>query len=164
MAKHTMLLNEYLEENELPSNFSQIEGFKDLFIGEYCDREIGFETTCLFKTKLQHTANLVIPDYVKRIEQLSIAISGVMQPVKTNYTTLNTGKRKSKSTELPIDSEDADPNVVNEQDPSVDNTEVRESGLTAQDELNRLTKLNEGVKIILRDLLKEFDTCFMQIY
>ena len=74
MAKYTELLSEYIEEGgELPPLFDTIEGFSDLFLGEYADREIGFETPALFALKLNYTAALVITPYYKRLAAISIA-------------------------------------------------------------------------------------------
>lgn len=57
MAKYTELFSEYLEGGgELPAAFSQIDGFEDLFIGHFIDKEIGFETEVLFTIKLETKA------------------------------------------------------------------------------------------------------------
>ena len=71
MAKYTELFAEYLESGgELPAAFDEIVGFKDLFIGNFIDKEIGFETEVLFAIKLETKANIVIPVYAERITAL----------------------------------------------------------------------------------------------
>lgn len=83
MAKYTELLSEYIEEGgELPTLFDTIEGFTDLFIGEYADREIGFETPTLFTLKLNYTAALVIPPYSARIAAIKQANELLLTPNK----------------------------------------------------------------------------------
>ena len=68
MAKYTELFAEYLESGgELPAAFDEIVGFKDLFIGHFIDKEIGFETEVLFAIKLETNANLVIGVYADSI-------------------------------------------------------------------------------------------------
>lgn len=88
MAKYTELLAEYLEAGgALPASFEDIEGFRDLFIGEYCDKEIGFETPILFTIKLQARANLLIPPYKDRINELEAIIDKLSNPTKTHTRT-----------------------------------------------------------------------------
>lgn len=83
MAKYTELLSEYIEHGgELPAVFDTIKGFTDLFIGKYCDKEIGFETPILFEIKLNAKANIVIPAYAQRIEELKQAHESLFKPVK----------------------------------------------------------------------------------
>lgn len=88
MAKYTELFSEYLENGgELPAVFDQISGFTELFIGEYCDREIGFETPILFSIKLTARANVVIPPYKARIDELDALLSDLSNPTKTRVKT-----------------------------------------------------------------------------
>ena len=90
MARYTELFAEYLENGgELPAVFSQIEGFEDLFIGEYCDRELGFETPVLFTIKLETKANIVIPEYKQRIDTLKALRENLSNPTKTRLKTGN---------------------------------------------------------------------------
>lgn len=84
MAKYTELFSEYLKDGgELPAVFNTISGFKELFIGEYCDREIGFETPVLFTIKLEIRANTVIPAYAARIKEIEEVLSNLTNPTKT---------------------------------------------------------------------------------
>lgn len=82
---HTELFTQYIANNggadsALPSLFDKIPSitiddevtkFKDAFVLNFCDREIGFETEALFALKLEGRAKLVIPRYVRKLEELS---------------------------------------------------------------------------------------------
>lgn len=90
MAKYTELLSEYIAEGgQLPALFEQILGFSDLFIGEYADREIGFETPTLFHLKLEYKAQLVIPTYKQRISDLEVSRELILNPNKKRVKTGN---------------------------------------------------------------------------
>ena len=81
----TELFTQYIANNggadsALPSLFDKIPSitiddevtkFKDAFVLNFCDREIGFETEALFALKLEGRAKLVIPRYVHKLEELS---------------------------------------------------------------------------------------------
>lgn len=95
MAKYTELLSEYLASGgELPAAFAQIEGFEDLFVAEYIDREIGYETPELFKIKLELLANLVIPPYLARITALENVSNKIIAPNKKRVRTGNTERTR----------------------------------------------------------------------
>ena len=82
---HTELFTQYIAnnggaENALPSLFdkvpnitidNEITTFKDAFILNFCDREIGFETEELFALKLEARAKLVLPFYINKLKQLA---------------------------------------------------------------------------------------------
>lgn len=82
---HTELFTQYIANNggadsALPSLFDKIPSitiddetttFKDAFVLNFCDREIGFETEALFALKLEGRAKLVIPRYVRKLDELS---------------------------------------------------------------------------------------------
>ena len=82
---HTELFTQYIANNggadsALPSLFDKIPSittddetttFKDAFVLNFCDREIGFETEALFALKLEGRAKLVIPRYVHKLEELA---------------------------------------------------------------------------------------------
>ena len=85
MSKYTELLSEYLENNELPTIFDEIAGFKEQFTIYFLDREIGFETEDLFKFKLENYANVLIPLYKVRLQQLTQAITNANNPIKVFY-------------------------------------------------------------------------------
>ena len=81
----TELFTQYIANNggadsALPSLFDKIPPiaiddevtkFKDAFVLNFCDREIGFETEALFALKLEGRAKLVIPRYVRKLDELS---------------------------------------------------------------------------------------------
>lgn len=91
MAKYTETLGEYLEAgHSLPLIFSQIEDFDKYFLARYIDREIGFETETLFGIKLEGKADLVIPLYKDRIDELNAAITALSTP-SFKITKDNTG-------------------------------------------------------------------------
>lgn len=120
MAKYTELFSEYLEDGgELPAVFDTIPGFKELFIGEFLDREIGFETPTLFTVKLETRAKLIIPAYAARIQELEEVLNNLNNPTKKrvktgsitrnygadNYTdtrTLNNGARTQTTKDTPF--------------------------------------------------------------
>lgn len=82
---HTELFTQYIANNggaesALPSLFDKIPSividdetttFKDAFVLNFCDREIGFETEALFALKLEGRAKLIIPRYVRKLEELA---------------------------------------------------------------------------------------------
>lgn len=82
---HTELLTQYIAnnggaENALPTLFDKVPNitiddevttFKDAFILNFCDREIGFETEGLFALKLESCAKLVLPFYINKLKQLA---------------------------------------------------------------------------------------------
>lgn len=172
MAKYTEIFADYVENSgyDLPEAFDEIEGFEDLFLKYYCDKEIGFETENLFAIKLEGYADLYIPPYADRITKLATAWGFVDTPARTHYATTSTeavtGERKSKQTELPINSSTAQPNMVAESDEATDTNDVtydlEENNI--QDKMYMVDKLNEEVHIILLELLRRFEPCFMRIY
>ena len=82
---HTELFTQYIAnnggaENALPTLFDKVPNitiddevttFKDAFILNFCDREIGFETEELFALKLESRAKLVLPFYINKLNQLA---------------------------------------------------------------------------------------------
>ena len=82
---HTELFTQYIAnnggaENALPSLFDKVPSitiddevttFKDAFILNFCEREIGFETEELFALKLEARAKLVLPFYISKLNQLA---------------------------------------------------------------------------------------------
>ena len=82
---HTELFTQYIAnnggaENALPTLFDKVPSitiddevttFKDAFILNFCDREIGFETEELFALKLESRAKLVLPFYINKLNQLA---------------------------------------------------------------------------------------------
>lgn len=195
MAKYTELYIDYVKGGgDIPASFGLIEGFADLFLQRYCASEIGFETEELFALKLESKANLVMGDYAERIRLLAQQYAKIDAPAKTIYEkstlTRNTGARKSTSatdygaqestsTELPFNSQTAEPSIKNnsgaKRDENETNTEAAvdsetrgyersEGGATLDEILRSLEYLNGRVKHVLEECLGEFKPLFMGIY
>lgn len=172
MAKYTELFSEYLEGGgELPSSFSLIENFDNLFKLRFYDHEIGFENETLFSMKLELTASIMIPLYKERIDMLAEAITGAKNPTRTFYekynTIINAGEQSGQTTELPIDSAIAEPNSISHSDAytnSDERTTNREEGANINEKYFIIDKLNEKVKSLIDSLLAEFKSCFMEVY
>ena len=173
MAKYTMLLAEYLQKGgQLPASFSLIQGFEDLFIAKYCDKEIGFETDGLFRIKLEYKANLLIPMYKQRIDMLSAYCTKAENPTKVFYeksTTLsNIGAQKNKTTDLPFNSASAEPNSISDLGERQDTGEVEITKQDDNDTLDELMRmldfLNKDVNTLVQKCLNEFKPLFMGVY
>lgn len=173
MAKYTTLLAEYLKRGgALPASFSLIEGFEDIFKKHFCDHEIGFETDLLFFMKLDEKADLFMQPYADKIARLASAWLTYDAPAKVIYTTenktFNGGETKATTTELPIDSDEAEANLINKADAykNTENrgTQVRETGETHDEAQKAIDFLNTEVKPLILKLLNEFEPCFMQVY
>lgn len=179
MAKYTELLSEYLERGgQLPAAFSQIEGFNDLFIGTYCDREIGFETPVLFEIKLNTRAELVVPLYVQQIAEITAGKTEWENPERTHKIEGGTnhiyGMQFHKTYDRPISGSHnmvSDESITRaskddtytDKDTYTDRKDV-DSGLTAAEVIERRKYLESEHRNIIQDLLKEFEDLFMQVY
>lgn len=180
MAKYTELLAEYLENGgTLPAVFEQIEGFTDLFTGEYIDCEIGFETDALFSIKLEQRAALVMPAYIERISEIEEAYNILKDPTKTRVKSGNIsrkyGERTNGRAEQPYNINANVPSAF--QNPAEVFTELEhtdtetynnvtdtESGYTPSEAGALIQALENQVFILKRQLLKEFDNLFMKVY
>ena len=130
MAKYTETFADYLEGGgELPTAFALIEGFDDLFIKYYCDKEIGFETELLFATKLELYADLYVSKYAEKINKLNSAWLEFDTPAKvyteTDNVTFNGGATRGTVTELPLTATGTNPNTITNND-AYENTNDRE--------------------------------------
>ena len=178
MAKYTELFSEYLENGgALPSLFSEIEGFEELFRLHFADKEIGFETEPLFALKLEEKARLYIPVYKERISLYQEALTKAHNPARVYYekynTTINVGKQTSSSKELPFDSYDG---VSDKTKPSsigvaeaYTNTDERETNrtetsITDLEAIELLNRVNASVEPLILKLLNEFNSCFIGVY
>ena len=170
MAKYTMTLNDYLRQGFSLPSFDSIPGFGDLFLATYCDREIGFETPQLFEIKLKARASLVLPYYQKKIELQGKWQGLLMEPSKTSTfdesVTTNVGQQHNTATELPINTATATPSSladIGEREDTSHRTGTNKEEGSA--DVNAITTaLNYDVRLILKDLLKEFDDLFMGVY
>lgn len=172
MPKYTITLGEYLKNNTLPEIFGNIENFEDLFILEYIDREIGFETEWLFQQKLLGRASLVCPLYIDRINKLKVIEEKLFTQlqVKRNEKkqgAYNLGEQQQKVTNLPFNDSVAEPNSVSESG-AVENTDEIETNysedLRPTDLQLQYNELLDTKKFILRRLLNEFNDLFIKIY
>lgn len=173
MAKYTMLLAEYLQKGgQLPASFALIQGFEDLFVARYCDHEIGFETDELFRIKLEYTAELVMQAYADRIATRAFYWTKANNPVKAYYektkTKTNIGTQQNKTTELPFDAEDAEPNTISDLGEREDNnlleTWKQDNGETIDELMRMLDFLNKDVTTLVQKCLDEFKPLFMGVY
>ena len=180
MARYTELLSEYIENGgSLPAVFDQIENFTELFTLKYADYEIGFETPSLFELKLNGLAELKIPAYKERIEDLqaleALALTGNKTRIKTGAIDRNYGERINSNSDLPSIPYDAGetgkytPTAINKADTYTDtenynNVTDTETGLTATEAADRITRLQGKVKSLIEECLEEFEPLFMQIY
>lgn len=192
MAKYTELLSEYIENGgELPAVFDQIANFEDLFNGRYCDCEIGFETPILFQIKLETRANLIIPQYVKRLSAFEEAEQLLIQPTKkwvksgsityggADTHTFTASDHIRNESELPFVSSTGTPPVTQQYtDKGYTDTDTikkgttetynevtdAESGYTSSEAEALYKALEEPVRILLEDCLNEFKNLFMKVY
>lgn len=164
MAKYTELLFDYLQTNDLPDIFDEITDFKEIFTGHYCDYEIGFETETLFKIKLETKAQIVIPEYKKRITQIDEALSQVLTTTKTRETTIEAGEQASQSYTLPFNSQNVNPTNKAHNDSFTNVDTSVESGATIDENLHIIEELTRKREHIIDVLLLEFKPLFMAIY
>ena len=77
MARYTSYLFEYLNDGfTLPEIFGEVPAvgaktFSELFTSFYKWHEIGYDTEWRFHDELEARANLIVPDYVRRINAVS---------------------------------------------------------------------------------------------
>ena len=171
MAIYTETFAEWLNGGgQLPAEFGEIEGFEDLFTGEYCDKEIGFETPDLFQIKLNARAALVIPAYSSRMKDLQTALTAAQNPTRTEKTTFEEGEYNNKTYEQPINADAGGPtdqtvpSQVFNHSSDKDITTRDYSGYSPDEIGRRIEYLTGEVKILTRALLDEFADLFMAIY
>ncbi len=196
--KYTELFTEYIAnnggaQNALPSLFDKVPNitidgevttFKDAFILNFCDREIGFETEELFALKLESRAKLVLPFYINKLKQLENIdyinakrtelakreISGTIIDGGKDTNTRLKGENPLIDTNLSFN-----PKAVTEQEKnevgyskSTDSTgsdnvtrEFTDSGIEARDLYERILKDTTNV---WNEIFKKFDSLFMQVW
>lgn len=195
---HTELFTQYIAnnggaENALPSLFDKVPNitiddevttFKDAFILNFCDREIGFETEELFALKLESRAKLVLPFYISKLKQLASIdyISAKRTESETRTTTGNiTDGGKDTNTRFKGENPLIDTTLtfnakaVSEQETNEigygknTNTtgsenvtrEYTDSGIEARDLYERV--LNDTINV-WNEIFKKFDSLFMQVW
>ena len=173
MAKYTMLFADYLERGgALPASFDLIDGFEDLFKKHYCDKEIGFETELLFAMKLEEYADIYMQLYADKLTRLTSAFNLFDAGAKVRYVqegkTFTGGEQHGKTTELPFDSTDVEPSLLNDSEEytNTDDTErtETETGGTLDELQRRLEYVNQRAHSIIVDLLNVFKPLFMGVY
>lgn len=169
MAKYTELFAEYLESGgTLPPVFSSIDGFGDLFTYRYADHEIGFETEALFAMKLEERANIIIPQYVKRIAATDAAWLVINNPDRTETKIYDFGLRQTDNTLLPMSPlATAEPNQRTRELSRTDTETTTYAGLTPDEAIRRaeyFQRLDGTAWILIDACLAEFKKLFMQVY
>ena len=168
MSKYTETLLEFLEGGGvLPAAFAEIEGFTDLFLGRYCDCEIGVETEDLFAVKLNQRALLIIPAYVKRIAATDAAWLVVTDPTRKQTRTFDSGEKRSSSSSLPLNAQTAQPSQTAKADAFTDTDTTTFEGMTPDEAIRRaeyFQKLDSTAWILLDACLREFENLFMKVY
>ena len=195
---HTELFTQYIAnnggaENALPSLFDKVPNitiddevttFKDAFILNFCEREIGFETEELFALKLEARAKLVLPFYISKLNQLASIdyISAKRTESETRTTTGNiTDGGKDTNTRFKGENPLIDTTLtfnakaVTEQETNEigygknTNTtgsenvtrEYTDSGIEARDLYERV--LNDTMNV-WNEIFKKFESLFMQVW
>ena len=195
---HTELFTQYIAnnggaENALPSLFDKVPNitiddevttFKDAFILNFCDREIGFETEELFSLKLEARAKLVLPFYISKLNQLASIdyINAKRTESETRTTTGNiTDGGKDTNTRFKGENPLIDTTLafnakaVTEQETNEigygknTNTtgnenvtrEYTDSGIEAHDLYERV--LNDTMNM-WNEIFKKFESLFMQVW
>lgn len=191
MAKYTETLAEWLAGGgELPAAFSDIESFSDIFVGFYCDSEIGFETENLFNTKLNTYAALYVPEYVKKLAALETLYAAVIAPTKKrvqsgnitrNYAgsmVNNIGAQENKTYDEPLNTATAEyPTTIQSNGEREDSSTYKdrvdteayndraesEEGLTSG-EAQAAAEYVAKRENIIHSLLKRFAPLFYMVY
>lgn len=195
---HTELFTQYIANNggaeqALPSLFDKVPNitvddevttFKDAFILNFCDREIGFETEELFSLKLEARAKLVLPFYISKLNQLAsidyINAKRTESEKRTNTGNITDGGKDTNTRfkgENPLIDTTLTFNAkaVTEQETSEigygknTNTtgsenvtrEYTDSGIEARDLYERV--LNDTMNV-WNEIFKKFDSLFMQVW
>lgn len=197
-AEHTEFFTEYIAnnggaENALPSLFDKVPNitiddevttFKDAFILNFCDREIGFETEELFKLKLESRAKLVLPFYISKLNQLAsidyINAKRTETEKRTNTGNITDGGKDTNTrfkgenplidTKLTFNAKAVTEQETNEigygkntNTTGSENVtrEYTDSGIEARDLYERV--LNDTMNV-WNEIFKKFDSLFMQVW
>ena len=195
---HTELFTQYIAnnggaENALPSLFDKVPNitiddevttFKDAFILNFCEREIGFETEELFALKHQARAKRVLPFYISKLNPLATIdyINAKRTESETRTSTGNiTDGGKDTNTRFKGENPLIDTSLtfnakaVTEQETNEigygknTNTtgsenvtrEYTDSGIEARDLYERV--LNDTMNV-WNEIFKKFDSLFMQVW
>lgn len=195
---HTELFTQYIAnnggaENALPSLFDKVPNitiddevttFKDAFILNFCDREIGFETEELFALKLESRAELVLPFYISKLKQLAsidyIKAKRTETESRTNTGNITDGGKDTNTrfkgenplidTSLTFNAKAVTEQETNEigygkntNTTGSENVtrEYTDSGIEARDLYERV--LSDTMNV-WNEIFKKFDSLFMQVW
>ena len=195
---HTELFTQYIAnnggaENALPSLFDKVPNitiddevttFKDAFILNFCEREIGFETEELFALKLEARAKLVLPFYISKLNQLAsidyINAKRTESEKRTNTGNISDGGKDTNTrfkgenplidTTLTFNAKAVTEQETNEigygkntNTTGSENVtrEYTDSGIEARDLYERV--LNDTMNV-WNEIFKKFDSLFMQVW
>ena len=195
---HTELFTQYIAnnggaDNALPSLFDKVPNitiddevttFKDAFILNFCERELGFETEELLALKLESRAKLVLPFYISKLKQLAIIdyinAKRTESEKRTNTGNITDGGKDTNTRfkgENPLidTSLTFNAKAVTEQETSEigygknTNTtgsenvtrEYTDSGIEARDLYERV--LNDTMNV-WNEIFKKFESLFMQVW
>ena len=195
---HTELVTQYIAnnggaENALPSLFDKVPNitidnevttFKDAFILNFCEREIGFETEELFALKLEARAKLVLPFYISKLNQLAsidyINAKRTETEKRTNTGNITDGGKDTNTrfkgenplidTSLTFNAKAVTEQETNEigygkntNTTGSENVsrEYTDSGIEARDLYERV--LNDTMNV-WNEIFKKFDSLFMNVW
>lgn len=195
---HTELFTQYIAnnggaENALPSLFDKVPSitiddevttFKDAFILNFCEREIGFETEELFALKLEARAKLVLPFYITKLNQLASidylnakrtesetrATTGYLTNGGKDTNTMFKGENPLIDTTLTFNAKAVTEQETNEIGYGKNTTtngnenvtrKYTDSGIEARDLYERV--LND-TKNVWSEIFTKFDSLFMQVW
>ena len=168
MAKYTETFAEWLDGGGvLPSEFDQIDGFDDLFVGYWCNAEIGMETPDLFQIKLDAYAALHVPVYKQRIDDYAAAIAAMSAPERTETEKSTPGTETITNWELPTNGGGIDttpPSSAGTTEHTEGVTERTYTGVSAGEAQARVAMLQGKIYNAKIDLLNEFRPIFMMVY
>lgn len=148
MALYTETLQDWLNNGfSLPTSFDLIQplngtSFSDLFLSNFGEWEIGFETEEMFEMKLILRANIVIPIYVTKIQAIESEYENIFKNETVRRTFINNAKIS----------------ILND---STGNSAESLETKTPSETLNTIIQFQERVKPIYQNLLDEFQSLFM---
>lgn len=148
MALYTETLQDWLNNGfSLPTSFDLIQplnetNFSDLFLSNYGEWEIGFETEEMFQMKLELKSNLVVPLYVKKIEMIDAEIDKIFENKTVRRTYLNNVEIST---------------LTDDNGNSAESVETQNSTET----INAINAVQKRLNSVYQNLLDEFKSLFM---
>lgn len=151
MSRYTSYLFEYLNDGfTLPEIFGEVPAvngktFAELFSAFYKWHELGFSTEWRFHDELESLANLIVPDYVRRIN----AVAALNAEIGTD------------------DTEERTTYAAPGGSTTGNNEEAREKitrSETSSELLASLDHLNDDSRNLYVQLMTAFRTCFLGVF